>query len=38
MQNIYFLGPVLLDKSNILRAGAFKFPAFMHIVARFPAR
>jgi hypothetical protein len=38
MQHFYFLGPVLLDKNNILRAAAFMRPAFMHIVARFPAR
>jgi hypothetical protein len=38
LQHIYFLGPVLLDKNNILRAAAFKFPAFLHLVARFPAR
>jgi hypothetical protein len=38
MQHIYFLGPILLDKSNILRAAAFKCPAFMHIVESFPAR
>jgi hypothetical protein len=37
-QHVYFLGPVLLDTNNILRAAAFKCPAFMHVVARFPAR
>jgi hypothetical protein len=36
MQYIYFLGPILLDK-NILRAAAFKSPAFMHVVASLPA-
>jgi hypothetical protein len=35
---LYFLGPNLLDKNNILRAAAFKCPTFMHIIARFPAR
>jgi hypothetical protein len=38
MQHIYFLSPNLLDKNNVLRAVAFKCPAFMHIVARFPTR
>jgi hypothetical protein len=38
MQHISFLGPVLLDKNNILRAAVFKRPAFMHVVAMFPAR
>jgi hypothetical protein len=38
MQHIYFLGPILLGKNNILRAAAFKCPAFMNLVARFPAR
>jgi hypothetical protein len=38
MQQVYFLGPILLVKNNILRAAAFKCPAFMHAVARFPAR
>jgi hypothetical protein len=37
MQHIYFIGTILLDK-NILRAAAFKCPAFMNLVARFPAR
>jgi hypothetical protein len=37
-QHIYFLGSVLLDKNSILPTAAFKCPAFMHIVARFPAR
>jgi hypothetical protein len=38
MQNIYFLGPILLDKNSILHAASFKCPAFTHVVARFPAR
>jgi hypothetical protein len=38
MQHIYFLGQVLFDKNNILRAAAFKCPAFTQVVARFPAR
>jgi hypothetical protein len=38
MQHIYFLGPVLLYKNNVLRAASFKCPAFMHVVASFPAR
>jgi hypothetical protein len=38
IQHIYFLGPFLLNKNNILRPVAFKCPAFMHVVARFPAR
>jgi hypothetical protein len=37
MQHIYFLDPVLLDRNNILHAAAFECPAFMHIVASFPA-
>jgi hypothetical protein len=36
-QHIYFLGPVLLDINSILCAAAFKCPAFMDVVARFPA-
>jgi hypothetical protein len=36
MQHIYFLDPISLDK-NVLRAAAFKCPAFMHVVARYPA-
>jgi hypothetical protein len=39
MQHFYFLGPVLLDKNIILLGAAvFMCPAFVHIVARFPAR
>jgi hypothetical protein len=38
MQHIYFLGPILMDKNIILRAAAFKCPAFMHVAARFPAK
>jgi hypothetical protein len=38
MQSIYFLGTFVLDKNNILPAGAFKCPAFMRIVVSFPAR
>jgi hypothetical protein len=37
MQRIFFLGPILLDKNDILRAVFLKFPAFMHIGAMFPA-
>jgi hypothetical protein len=37
-QHIYFLGLILLDNNNILRAAAFKCPTFMHVTARFPAR
>jgi hypothetical protein len=37
-RHFYLLGPVLLDKNNILCAAAFNFPTFMHAAARFPAR
>jgi hypothetical protein len=33
-----FSRPSFLDKNNILRVATFKCPAFMHVVARFPAR
>jgi hypothetical protein len=38
MQKFFSLGPIVFDKNDILRAAGFKFPAFIHIGARFPAR
>jgi hypothetical protein len=38
MQHVYYLGPVLLNKNNILCAAGFKCPAFMNVDSRFPAR
>jgi hypothetical protein len=38
LQHIYFLGPILVNKNNILGAAAFKCSVFMHVVARFPTR
>ena len=37
IKHFFFLDPVLLHK-NILRVAAFKYPAFIHVGARFPAR
>jgi hypothetical protein len=37
MQRNFFLGPILMDKNDILRAVSLKCPACMHVGAMFPA-